>query len=243
MKGQLRNALPQRGVDAIKRFRSAARALVDPFAITCYSQEGEDMVLRRMFEGKTAGFYVDVGAHHPQRFSNTYLFYRQGWRGINIEPNPTVMPLFRAVRRRDINLSLGVAEHEGELTYFMFNEPALNTFSEVQATQVQSQSTYELVNRIRVPVKRLDHLLQEHLPDAQAIDFLSVDVEGYDLSVLMSNDWRKYRPRCIVVEAYDLSFSTVPESPIDIFLTQQAYDLFAKTANTLIYVDRKKGLE
>lgn len=39
-----------------------------------WSQEGEDLILRRIFENKNTGFYVDVGAHHPKRFSNTIFF-------------------------------------------------------------------------------------------------------------------------------------------------------------------------
>ena len=58
------------------------------FSVRSYSQEGEDMILRRIFGDKRLGFYVDVGAHDPRRFSNTYYFYKRGWRGINIEPRP-----------------------------------------------------------------------------------------------------------------------------------------------------------
>ena len=58
-----------------------------------YAQEGEDLILYRMIYGKIdKGFYVDVGAHHPKRFSNTYFFYRKGWRGINVEPMPGSKP-------------------------------------------------------------------------------------------------------------------------------------------------------
>ena len=45
----------------------------------CYSQNGEDLILNRLFENKEKGFFIDVGAHHPIRFSNTYLFYKKGW--------------------------------------------------------------------------------------------------------------------------------------------------------------------
>ena len=62
-----------------------------PFGSLCYSQEGEDMILGKIFSGQKHGFYVDVGAHHPLRFSNTYLFYLKGWRGINIDAMPGSM--------------------------------------------------------------------------------------------------------------------------------------------------------
>src|SRR5215207_3271493 len=100
----------------------------DRYAVSSYAQEGEDLVLRRLFEERTTGFFVDVGAHHPRRFSNTYLFYRAGWRGINVEPNPDLTPLFARERPRDVTLQLGVSDVPGMLTYFRFNDGALNTF-------------------------------------------------------------------------------------------------------------------
>ena len=68
---------------------------IDPHSARSYSQEGEDMILRRFLAGQKDGFYVDVGAHHPVRFSNTYYFYKQGWAGINIEPNPDSLAAFK----------------------------------------------------------------------------------------------------------------------------------------------------
>lgn len=243
MRNWLRRTLPDGALDGLRRLRAAGRAASDPYARTCYSQEGEDVVLQRMFEHHAAGFYVDVGAHHPQRFSNTYLFYKQGWRGINIEPNPSAVALFQSVRPRDINLALGISGQEGVLTYFMFNEPALNTFSEHQAALMAGVGEYRMVDKMHVPVKRLDAVLQAHLPAGQIIDVLSVDVEGFDLEVLMSNDWQRYRPRCVVAEAYGLSFATLSQSPVDVFLTGQGYELYAKTANSLMYLDRERGAE
>lgn len=87
------------------------------------------MVLRRFFEQKKKGFYVDIGAHHPKRFSNTYYFYRIGWSGINIDAMPGSMRLFEKWRPRDVNLEVGVSANESVLEYFVFNEPALNGFS------------------------------------------------------------------------------------------------------------------
>jgi len=78
----------------------------DGYALKSYSQEGEDMILRRLFEKQLTGFYVDVGAHHPKRFSNTYFFYKQGWHGINIDAMPGSMKLFEKIRPRDILLCI-----------------------------------------------------------------------------------------------------------------------------------------
>jgi hypothetical protein len=90
-----------------------------------YSQDGEDRVLQSFFEtrNKYKGFYVDIGAHHPYRFSNTAIFYAKGWSGINIEPTPTLIQAFYKYRKRDINLNIGIAEQNGKITFLCLANP------------------------------------------------------------------------------------------------------------------------
>ena len=205
-----------------------------------YSQEGEDLILERLFESQDSGFYVDVGAHHPRRFSNTYLFYKRGWHGINIEPNPDALKLFYRHRKRDINLGFGVADTEGELSYFMFNEPALNSFDRALSEQRQDHR-YRIVDTRSISVKRLSRILEESMPGGTSIDFMSIDVEGYDLQVLKSNDWTRFRPACLLVESSGFDLDKPGAEPIHSFLDQQHYGLFAKTFNTLLYLDQAKS--
>jgi FkbM family methyltransferase len=197
------------------------------------------MILGRIFEGQARGFYVDVGAHHPRRYSNTNLFYRRGWRGINIEPNPDAMRAFEAIRPRDINLQVGVSDRAGSLKYYLFDESALNTFDERIVGSRLAHTPYKLIGTVEVPVERLDTLLTRHLPAGQEIDFLSVDVEGLDLQVLQSNDWARFRPRCVLVEALGVSLGDVQSSGIYGLLNGLDYELIAKTYNTLVF--RKRG--
>jgi FkbM family methyltransferase len=220
-----------------------SRSLVDkadPFVNLAYSQDGEDMVLRRLFERQTLGFYVDVGAHHPFRFSNTCFFHRKGWRGINIDPNPDAIAAFRSARRSDINICVGVSDVAGQLTFHLFSEPALNTFDGDLASERAAIPGYRLLEKKTIAVKRLDKLLDEHLPAGQSIDFLSVDVEGLDLAVLRSNDWRRFRPAILLVEAHERTVAGAEKDPIHVYATTQGYQLIAKTLNTLIYEDSSR---
>jgi len=209
---------------------------------TSYSQEGEDLILERLFEGQKAGFYVDVGAHHPRRFSNTCRFYERGWHGINIEPNPAALKLFRRQRKRDINLGYGVADVEDHLSYYMFNEPALNSFDRILSEQRQDER-YRIIDTKDIPVRRLSGIFEEFIPKQCHIDFMSVDVEGYDLNVLKSNDWTRFRPVCVLVESADFDLGKPDSEPIHSFLGQQNYELFAKTFNTLLYLDKTRNDE
>jgi FkbM family methyltransferase len=222
---------------------SARRGLekLDPFVNLSYSQDGEDMVLRRLLEGRRQGFYVDVGAHDPCRFSNTCYFHRQGWRGINIDPNPDAIRAFDLERVSDINICVGVSDYPGELSFHFFNEPALNTFDESLAQERANLPGYRLLETRSVRVRRLDDLLGEYLPRGQRIDFLSVDVEGMDLAVLRSNDWARFRPGVLLVEAHQRTVSGTQTEPVNLFVTEVGYQLIAKTLNTLIYEDARNS--
>ncbi|MEI9804961.1 MAG: FkbM family methyltransferase [Pseudolabrys sp.] len=232
LNGFIRSAVLSWVVEAARR----GLEKLDPFVNLAYSQDGEDMILRRLFEGKRDGFYVDVGAHDPYRFSNTCYFHRLGWRGINIEPNPEAIARFLRHRPLDTNVCVGVSEHQGTLLYYFFNDPALNTFDEALAQERIRLPGYHLVSTKSVPVRRLDELLAENLPKGQDIAFLSIDVEGLDLSVLRSNDWSRFRPRILLVEARERKFRAL-EDPISEFARRAGYDLIAKTVNTLIFED------
>lgn len=205
----------------------------DPWANRSWSQEGEDLVLNRIFGSEGTGFYVDVGAHHPQRFSNTYFFYKRGWRGINIDAMPGSMKLFHKMRPRDINLEMGVANQEGSLNYYVFNEPALNGFSfELSEERNKAKNPYHIKDVIKVDVKPLRQILNRHRVGG-GIDFLSVDVEGFDLEVLQSNDWSKYRPKFVLAEVLNSSLHDLDQDPVVRFMRDQNYVVYAKLVNTV----------
>lgn len=199
-----------------------------------YSQQGEDMLLRNLFEGQTNGFYVDVGAHHPVRFSNTYHFYRRGWRGINIDAMPGSMRLFEKMRPRDINLEIAVSAKPETLTYYCFNDSALNGFLK-DLSNSRNHNPYQITATRQIRTRTLADILAEYLPTGQKISFLSVDVEGLDFDVLSSNNWQKYSAEIVAVEIFDLPPERPDDKEIYRFLKDKNYKLIAKTANTAIF--------
>lgn len=200
------------------------------------------MILKRIFESQKTGFYVDVGAHHPKRFSNTYYFYKRGWSGINIDAMPESMKSFNKYRKRDLNIETGVGTNRESLNYFIFNEPALNSFDKSLSIQRDAElNQYSIVAVNKVPCKPLSEILLTHMNKGQEIDFISVDVEGMDLDVLKSNDWSLFRPKFVLVEILGEYLDVLEDSPITVFLTQQNYRIYAKCVNTVFYrleVDR-----
>ena len=222
---------------AARIVRTLAR-LLDPYGKTSYAQEGEDLLLGRIFATQEDGFYVDVGAHHPLRFSNTYLLYRQGWHGINIDAMPGSMKSFRRLRPRDINIESAVALEDTCLTYHVFRERALNTFDEALARQYV-ESGLPRVSTLEVRVRPLADLLSEHLPVSQRIDLLTIDVEGLDLDVLKSNDWTRFRPRVLIVEELRQSPGAAGTS-IREYLAGLRYGEFARIYNSAFYLDMQE---
>lgn len=200
----------------------------------CFAQDGEDLLLDRLLSRSPRGFYVDIGAHHPVRFSNTYLFYRRGWSGINVDAEPGSMRLFERLRQRDINIECGVAGHSGTLMFHRFNEPALNTFDEVEAS-LKDRPPYRLTERTQVAVRRLDEILNQYLPENQEIDFMSVDVEGKDYEVLDSNDWTRFRPKYVLAETLRSELLDLVACPVVQLLDDKGYKPIAKVYNTMFF--------
>lgn len=202
-----------------------------------FAQEGEDMILNRFFEEQANGFYVDVGAHHPIRFSNTYRFYLRGWTGINIDAMPGSMDAFNKIRPNDINLELGISETPEDLTYYIFNEPALNTFSKEEAEMKDGIRTFKIIETRTTRAHTLAEVLDRYMPQDIKIDIMSIDVEGLDLAVLKSNNWKKYRPSMLLVESLREDMDSIKTNDIYVFLSNLGYKLVAKTYNTMFFKD------
>ncbi len=207
-----------------------------------YAQEGEDRVLSsllfKLHGGKHIddGFYVDVGAHHPYRYSNTCFFYKQGWHGINIDAMPGSMASFEKNRPRDINLESGVGREARTLKFFVFNEPALNTFDESLA-KARCNNDWHIKATVEMPIVPLSEILTKHVLAGQRIDFFTVDVEGLDLDVLQSNDWEKFRPLVVLAETLGLSFEDLATDQLSLYLHSLGYIVYSKTVNTTFFVD------
>ena len=73
-----------------------------------YSMFGEDLIIDKIFKNKKKGTYVDVGCYHPIDGNNTYLLFKRGWNGINIDLNKTSIDLFKKARNKDLNLNFAI---------------------------------------------------------------------------------------------------------------------------------------
>ncbi|RZL45860.1 MAG: FkbM family methyltransferase [Pedobacter sp.] len=221
--------------NALKIFQSIKNRLFGHFPQISYSRSGEDLIVTELLGNKMTGFFVDVGAFHPKDYSNTYKFYLNGWRGINIDANSSVIEKFNKERPGDINVCAGVALAEEEKIFYKFKEDlSMSSFSAKFAEDAISNSALTLSETEVIKTKKLSQILEE-CSVTQKIDFMSIDVEGLDLEVLQSNNWEKYRPKAIIIEI-EIGFEFVQTSEIYKFLASVGYEAVAYT-----YLSKKIG--
>jgi len=204
-----------------------------------YAQEGEDLILARMFADIENGFYVDIGAHHPFRFSNTYLLYLRGWKGVNIDASPGSMKLFDLHRPRDTNIEALVGLGKEPQKFFLFDEAALNTASpQTLQERLTKDAGYRLASDITVTPRPLSAILAEVMPKEQSIEVMSIDVEGLEMEILQSNDWKMCSPKVILLEQLNCDFVSASSHPTTLFLAAHNYKLIFKSYNTSFFERR-----
>lgn len=201
-----------------------------------YSQYGEDVPTYIHLAPIKQGFFVDVGCFHPKKYSNTYRWYRKGWRGVNIDLDPIKIEAFRMARPKDVNLVYAIdREGKGELhDCYSFGRYSLISTLDREFAEKQRELGKEYIVR-QVPVASLDYVLDQTRFVGRKIDLLSVDAEGHDLAILQSLSFERYSPGLILVELHQSTISGVIASPLYQFLTNKSYDLVNWVGPTLIF--------
>jgi FkbM family methyltransferase len=169
--------------------------------LVSYAQNAEDVLLARVFGANHAGLYIDVGANDPVFHSVTKLLYGRGWRGVNIEPTPSLHARLAADRPEDVNLNVGISHGEDTLNFYEVAPPlhGWSTFVKSLAEHYRQTEGVESVPR-RIPVITLNRVFDQYIGD-RTVDVLKIDAEGFERQVLSSIDLGRHRPRVILIEA------------------------------------------
>jgi FkbM family methyltransferase len=185
-----------------------------------YAQNLEDYHLSLAFAGQTTGTYIDVGAGHPIADNVSFWFYERGWHGIVVEPQPELAALYERLRPRDLAVRGLIGRHYGEIDFYAVERlHGLSTTVEYLAKKAKALGAdYQTV---RMPVTTLADLCERH--EAGSIDFLKIDVEGTEGDVLFGGDWKRFRPKVIVVEAVTPVSSEPAWQDWEPFLIAQGY--------------------
>lgn len=209
-----------------------------PMAILSCAIDGEDMALRRVFKRKLRarepGTYVDIGCSAPVEMSNTYMFYCYGWRGVCIDASDDYKAAYAGLRPNDTFVPAAITESQSDV--FLFKHSANKGMHRIGLTPEVPEGFAHPA--LRVPSKRLDRILEEHLPNTP-IDFFSIDVEGAEAQVLRSNDWHRWRPRAILMECHDFTFDAPHAAETVKYLSDLDYQLVARIGPNVIMTDRR----
>lgn len=200
-----------------------------------YSQKQEDLEIDKFLNHKKDGFYVDVGAYDPNRFSNTKRFYKRGWTGINIEPDINNCRRFISDRKRDINLNIGIGNSNEKMRFYVFSPNTLSTFSKKETDEYLKQG-FKIEKEIEVESMILKDVLDKYVKGAQ-IDFFTIDTEGNDLIVLQGNDWNKYRPTLLCVEVNTHGGNRSEAESLQEYLYSIEYKRVSDNGLNAIYLD------
>ena len=162
-----------------------------------YAMDGEDIAIDLFNKKKNNGFYVDVGAHHPIQRNNTHLLFKKGWEGINIDVNQFSIDLFNFLRPNDLNLQVAVSDKEGDILFFYQKK-----FSQLNTTdkKIAEENFQGNFQQRKVKCQTIKNILDNSKYKNKKIDFLNIDVEGSEMKVLETLNFKIYDPSLICIE-------------------------------------------
>ena len=199
-----------------------------------YSQWGEDLFVADYFKKKKNGTYFDIGCFHPIMYSNTCLLYKKGWRGINLDINPTSIDLFNIIRPGDFNLCTTIDEKNTEFrVYFDHPLSPVNTLDKKYYNESKKIFFQDDSGKF-VKSKSIDEILK--LSETNDVDFLNIDVEGMDFKILSQLIPNKLHPHLISVETHNVDGSKSNEcDKIHELLKNCNYNRYKRIGPTTLY--------
>lgn len=189
---------------------------------------GEDIFVRRFFEKKNKGFYVDVGAYHPIKGSLTYNLYKKKWSGINIDLSQVSIDLFKLSRPKDINIRAAITDYDGE-TFYYENSPINQQNSLKENTDAK---------KIQIDCFKLNTILENY--KIKKIDYLNIDAEGNDLKVISTFNFKKFEPFLVSIEFNDYNINNLINSDINILMENNDYKLISKFGVSCFYIQKEQ---
>ena len=225
-----------------KFIRNMVLSIKSPPASLSWSQCGEDVILRWLFNDKKMKriSYLDIGASLPDCDNNTFLFYSSGSRGVCVEANSTLIPKLKKIRPKDKILNVGVAvSDDKDADFFVFDCEGMSTFDKKEAEKRKASGRYKIIETVKVPLITANRLIRENFPSMP--DLLSIDIEGFDLAVLQALDLKAFPIPVICAETCTYSENYIRPKDVKIiqYLVGQGYEIYADTYINTIFVNSK----
>lgn len=202
-----------------------------------YSHWGIDLIITKLLNSKNKGIYIDVGCHHPFLNNHSYLLYKSGWEGINIDIDYNSIDMFNFFRKSDVNIQTAVTNHKGEVDlYFYHNRAAKNTISKEFGSNAKEKK--------KINSDTLNNIIENSKFKNSKIDFVSIDVEGNEMNVLNGFNLKKYKPKLILLEFiipnkkefYEKDINEITNSEVYKFLIKNDYKLINWNHDDLLFM-------
>jgi FkbM family methyltransferase len=209
-----------------------------------YSQCGEDMILAFIFYKALKikkPTYLDIGAYDPYEDSNTAIFYKNGSKGINVEPSSERYKKIAEKRKRDINLNLGVSNKEGFADFYIVSSEKMSTLVKPKAKKLFVSHKMNIKKSVRIKVTTINKIIEEYCKGI-CPDLLSLDAEGMDLAILRSINWKRYSPTVICTEtaSYSTNGNEKKDARLISYLESKGYMVYADTRINTIFIKEDK---
>ena len=173
------------------------------------------------------GFYVDIGCYHPTKGSLTnYLYTYQKWNGLNVDLSRISIDLFKLSRPRDLNINAAITNFDGETHYF-----------ENGIINQQNSLDNKNKNKVKIKAYTLNSLLENF--KIEQIDYLNIDAEGHDYTIITKFNFSKFKPKVISIEHNSYDVEDLLNSKTHDLIISNRYFLASKFGVTCIYVDTK----
>ena len=211
-----------------------------------FSFSGVDVIIENIFKNHNVGIYIDIGCQHPIKNNNTYLLYKKGWCGLNIDLDKDNIDLFNIARPNDCNVNIAISNKIDDVDlYFYHNRSPINTIDK-KTSDFQNAQVSEVK---KIKTNTLDNIINNSKFSNKKINLLSVDVEGHELEVLQGFDFTSYKPDVIVVEFLDLTTKKLEVKNLNIenlfktelykFLISKNYVLANYIYSDLIFINKE----
>tara|TARA_B100001540_G_C15774951_1_gene628218 strand:+ start:42 stop:731 length:690 start_codon:yes stop_codon:yes gene_type:complete len=212
-----------------------------------YSLSNVDLVIERIFKKKKKGIFIDVGCNHPIKYNNTYLLYKKGWSGINIDLDQESIKQFDELRTRDLNIQTLVTSYDNEEKdlFFYHNRSAINTISK-ELVESRNNNFQEIK---KIKGKSLNSIIENSKFKVSKIDLLTIDIENYEYEALKNFNFNKFDIDIIVteitdinikdLETYNLSLENITKSNLYKLLINNNYKLINWVNADLIFARNK----
>lgn len=197
-----------------------------------YSQHGEDFLVNEMFNNKSQGFFVEIGCLDGVEYSNTYFFEKKGWKGICIEAHNDFISSLLKNREGShiVHCAIG-EENKDHVTFYANKVGSLSTLdkNEEERWRKSYSNDFYGFEEQKVPMKTLTTVFDELA--VPSIDFISLDIEGYEVHALKGLDFNKYRPEVFIIEYKDENH----KEQINLILLPNGYNYLGKIGCNMYY--------